>query len=76
MEVTDQLNPKENLVVGEFDGSNNMLGSKTSVGVRLKTLYHLFMENHCFSCSGSLTCKGIYNKIDCMDVFQNIIFEY
>ena len=62
MEVMDQLNLKENLIAGGFNGSNNILGSKTGVGVRLKTLYHLFIENHCFSYSGSLTCKGVYNK--------------
>ena len=52
-----------------------MLDSKTGVGVRLQSLYHLFIENHCFSHSASLTCKGACNKIDFMGVFQNITFE-
>ena len=63
------------MVAGGFDGSHNMIGSKTGVGVRLQSLCHLFMENHCFSHSASLTCKGVCNKTDFMGVFQNITFE-
>ena len=64
MEVIDKLNPKKNLVSGGFDGSNNMLGSKTEVGIRLQSICHLFMETHCFSHSASLTCKGVCDEKD------------
>ena len=39
MEETDGLNPVKFLVAGGFDGSNNMLGTKNGVGVRLQRMH-------------------------------------
>ena len=62
MEETDGLNPAKCLAAGGFDGSNDMLGTKNGVGVRLPRVYPLCLENHCFSHSASLSCKCVHKN--------------
>ena len=75
MENIDNLNPHNNLVAQGYDGSNNMLGAKTGVAVRLRKKYPMAIENHCMCHAAALPCKKIFNNIDHMNNFQQHSFE-
>ena len=71
----DGLNPHNFFVAQGYDGSNNMLGKKSSVVKRILDTFHMATENYCFSYSASLPCKAIYNDIDFMTTFYTHMLE-
>ena len=75
MEIKDGLYSKKHLTTQGYDGSNNMLGKKSRVAVRLRKIYLLGVSNHCLGHIVSLPYKAIYNHINYMCTFQTHTFE-
>ena len=75
MENTDNLCPHDNLVAQCHDGSNNMLGVKTGVAIRLREKYPMAIENHCVCHTAALLCNRVFNDIDHVNNFQQLCFE-
>ena len=71
----DKLNPVKKCAAQGYDGSNNMMGVKAGVAVRVKEVCPLATENHCFCHTASLPCKAVYNNIPFMNTFQTQTFE-
>ena len=69
MEIKDGLYSKKHLTTQGYDGSNNMLGKKSRVVVRLRKIYPLGIPNHCLCHTASLPCKAVYNHIIHMCTF-------
>ena len=71
----DKLNLVKHLVSQGYDSSNNILSTKSGLGVWLQEHYPVAIAMQFLSYRSSLPCKVIFNETEYMNTFQTQVFE-